>query len=131
MLNRIQMSDTDGTNIYTFPINPSNFNPQDNSDYNLVETLDGSSIRITSSFDNRVRTMTWPAYPVTNSNFMALVSELSSYVGQNKKLYLGDVDDAFSYGWRYIKVIDVKTTLNSGGKLMKTLEMSYIYTESY
>lgn len=130
-MQRIQFSDTDGSNVYTVPINPNFFDPVDNDEYQLLNPIDGSPIRVTTTFDSRVRILRWPAYPVDNSTFMGLVSELNSYNGQNKRINLGDIDDAFSYGWRNIKVIDVKTTLNPGGRLMKTLEVSYVYTESY
>jgi hypothetical protein len=130
-LTRIKFSDTDGSNIYSLAYNPDNFDAVDSANMVLVNVLDGSPARISGSFDNRVRTMTWPFYPASDTSFMAMVNELKSYKGLNKKLDLEDVDAPYSYGWRNIKVTDVKTSLKEGGSLRVSLTLEYVYTSSY
>lgn len=130
-LTRITFRNTDTTGSYTLPINPDTFDPVDSADFQLIETLDGASARVTSTFDSRVRNLKWPAYPTSNATFLAMVSVLKGYKGLEKQIYLGTLDDIFSYGYRNIKICDVRTILQQGGDTRLALELDYIYTSSY
>jgi len=128
---KIKFSNTDGSNIYELPINPSKVEIGDSDDYDLLDTLDGAAIKSTASFDSRPRILSWPYHVATNTTFSGMVSELKTYIGVNKKIYLGTVDAIFSYDWRYIRVIDVASDLKEGGALRRNLLLTYVYTQSY
>lgn len=130
-MNRIQISDTDGSNVYTFVYNPDTYDAVDSANMVLVNVLDGSPARISGTFDNRMRSMSWPAYPVTNTSYMGMVNVLKGYKGLEKKINLKDVDAPFSYGWRYIKIVDVITELQQGGDLRLKMTLNYVYTQNY
>jgi hypothetical protein len=130
-MNRILFTDTNGTNSYILPVNPNTGIFEDSTDYTLLETLDGAPVRSKASFDGRVRSLIWPYFPVSNSTFMGMVSVLKTYKGAEKKIDLKDVDAAFSYGSRYIRILDVKTDLQTGGDLRLNMQVDYVYTQSY
>ncbi len=130
-MTRITFRNTDDSGEYEIPINPFQLDANDSTDYELIQVLDGSPIRSVSTFDGRVRTMKWPFYPVSNSTFMGMLSTLKGYKGLEKKLNLGTIDDAFSYDWRNIKVLDIATELKEGGDLRLGVTLTYTYTESY
>jgi len=131
-ITRISFSDyPGGGNTYTCLINPKNLDVLDSSDIEIISVLDGTPIRSSSTFDDRVRTMEWDKFKVSNTTFIGMVSQLKSYKGLNKILNLGDIDDAYSYGNRNIKVLDVSTRLLEGGELYLILTLTYSYISSY
>ena len=83
-MTKIEFTDTDDSNSYTPPYNPMEWDVIDNVDYKLQPTLDGAPIRAVATFDDRVRTMRWPANEHTNSVFTTMVSTLKAYKGLNK-----------------------------------------------
>jgi len=129
-LNRIQFSDTDGSNIYTAPINPSAVRLEDNSEVAVKRTLDGAPVVQYSTFDGRTRSLAWGNFTDTNVNFAALEVELKSYVGTAKRLNLKDIDTP-GRGWKNIIVTNVKTKImNNQGNLRHNLVCEFVYTES-
>lgn len=130
-LTRITFRNQDTSGSYTLPINPDTADLVDSADFQLIETLDGASARVTSTFDSRVRTLKWPAYPTSNSTFLTMVGILKGYKGVEKQIYLGTIDSIYSFGYRNIKVCDVRTILQTGGDTRLAIELDYIYTSSY
>jgi len=131
-ITRISFSDyPDGGNSYSCPINPRTLDVIDSSDIEIIPVLDGTPIRSSSTFDDRIRTMKWDIFKVSNTIFTGMISQLKSYKGLNKILNLGDIDDAYSYGNRNIKIIDVSSELREGGELYLILSLTYSYLTVY
>ena len=125
-MNRIQFSNTDDSNVYTVPINPKQIQVQDSVDYKMQSVLDSSPIRIVAAFDGRPRTLTWDSFEYTHTKFQALLSELRTYKGLDKKLDLKTID-GFGLGNKQIHVDDVATTTLAGGLFRLILVVTYHY----
>jgi hypothetical protein len=125
-ITRIEFTDSDETNSYSVPINPHIMDIVDSDEYSLIETLDGYSVKSNSTVDSRIRRLVWPAYRDTDSTFLAMLSELASYIGENKRLHLHDIDYR-SLGWKNIYVIDVTTNTEQGGPVDIGIELLYRY----
>jgi hypothetical protein len=118
-------------NTYILPINPNEMDLVDSDDYEMLQTLDGAPIKSNSSFDDRIRTLTWPYFPADNTTFSGMKSVLKSYIGLNKEIYLGTIDNYYSYSWRHIHVVDVTTSLMSGGRVRQNLTLQFYYLENH
>jgi hypothetical protein len=130
-INRIKFTDTAGANEYILPINPESVDLLADDKYELLSTLDGAIVKSKAYFDDRVRFLRWPYYPYTNTTFLGMISVLKTYKNLDKKMDLQDIDTPFSYGSRFIRIIDVKNNVLQGGKLRVNMEVSYVYTQSY
>ncbi len=137
MATRISFRNIDNSNVYSVPINPLSVDIGDSTDYSVAGVLDGSAIRVTSSFDNRVRKLTWDAFEYGSSSgagvrFDGMLSELRTYKGQNKELNLQTIDIDLSRGYKSIFVDDVKTTTVRGASknIRIVLEILFRYTEA-
>ena len=69
-LTRITFTDTEGANSYTPPYNPMEWDEKDDVDYKLQPVLDGAPVRGVATFDDRIRTFTWPANEYGNISFI-------------------------------------------------------------
>lgn len=128
-LNRVQFSDQDGSNIYTVPINPVAATLIDSSDVVVTRTLDGAPIAQYSTFDGRIRTLTWANFSDSNTNFASLEAELKSYKGQLKRINLRSIDTP-SFGWKNIIITNVSTKiLDNSGRLRHNIVLEFIFTE--
>lgn len=129
-LNKIQFRTSEAQgDTYTVIYNPSEWDNKDSVDYKLMPVLDGSPVRSVATFDDRVRTMKWPAHLHSNAAFTGMVSTLKAYKGLEKEVDFRDID-VTSMGWRRIKILDVRTSkLTAGGSLRYTLELDYVYLD--
>ncbi len=127
-LTRLRFTNTDDSNAYQVPINPSQINLVDSFDANIEDVIDGSAILLQSNQDNRVRSATWDSFPESNTVMSGIRTQLKSFKGLNKKLHLGSLD-INALGFKKILVTDVNTTSPRGGDFRIGLSFSWIYTE--
>lgn len=127
-LQKIQFRDTDESNLYTVPYNPSQFDALDSVYYQMKNVIDGAPIRSVATFDGRTRTLTWPELPNSNTTYTSMVSELKGYKGATKEVNFQDID-YMSLGWKRIKIINVQTNLMPGGNIRYGLILEYIYLD--
>jgi hypothetical protein len=125
-MDRILFKDLDDSNEYRAPINPKSIKILDSTDYKLQDVLDAAPIRITAAFDGRPRSMTWDSFEYSHAVFQAMLSELRTYKGLDKKLDLADID-AYGLGEKQIHVDDVSTTTLAGGTQRLVLTVTYHY----
>ncbi len=137
MATRISFRNTDESNEYFCDINPLSVDIGDSTDYSVAGVLDGSAIRVTSSFDNRVRKLTWDAFEYGSDSgagvrFDAQLSELRTYEGQNKELNLQTLDLDLSRSYKSVFIDDVTTTIVRGASknIRIVLEILFRYTEA-
>lgn len=78
MPNRVQL-DIQGT-IFTFPINPVEYENQDDEEHTLMETIDGSAVRFVPYMDTRKRVMRWRDLP-NKAPYNTLIPNLRSAIG--------------------------------------------------
>jgi hypothetical protein len=125
MPNRVQL-DIDGT-VYTFPVNPIGYNPQENEQYSLKSTIDGGAVRFTPFFDDRKRVMRWRSLP-NKSPYNTLIPNLRSAIGiDNVKIKHRDLDlSGDADVWRSIRVEDVNFRYKEGaGPSTATSNLAY------
>lgn len=127
-LNRIQIKDTDDTNLVTVAINPTQINVNDSTDNSVLKTIDSHPIVLNSNFDGRIQTLTWDIFLNSNSVYSSLVTTLRNMRNTKKKIHLKDLD-YFNLGWREIFVTNVETRPLSGGELKIPLIFQYFYTD--
>jgi hypothetical protein len=134
MPNRIQL-DIQGT-VYTFPINPIDYDPQASESFSLVQTVDGSPVRFTPFFDGRKRTMRWRSLP-NRTPYDTLIPNLRASIGvsgvriKHNDLSIDGNDDV----WKTIRVENVIYRYKSGagpatatGKLAYDIDFIFTYT---
>lgn len=124
-LNRVQISGLAG-GWYTFPINPLDFDKNDNTDMNVSQTIGGHSFEMVSQYDGRPKTMTWENLP-NKSPYTTLVSNLKALKQQTTYLRLNDLSGSSGISSaQKIRVIDVETKWNPGsGPLSSTCNLKY------
>jgi hypothetical protein len=125
-LSRIRFKNSDSSNTYDCPINPRSIAIRDGADYKLQDVLDAAPIHIEAAFDGRPRTMTWDSFEYSHTVFQAMLSELRTYKGEDKRLDLMDID-GFGLGEKQIHVDDVSTTTLAGGLFRLILTVTYHY----
>ena len=108
---------------YTLPINPVFYNPV--GDYNVTSTevLHGAPSWQETKFDSRLRSMAWRGYEVGSTNITAIINFLKSKKGMTYYINFQDMDDAnlmwpTSDTWKKVRIINVKTTIRTGGTLI-------------
>jgi hypothetical protein len=125
-LSRIRFKNTDSSNTYDCPINPRSIDIKDSTDYKMQNVLDAAPIRIVAAFDGRPRILTWDSFEYSHTAFQAMLSELRTYKGEDKRLDLRDID-GFGLGEKQIHVDDVATTTLAGGLFRLVLTVTYHY----
>ncbi len=125
-LNRVRFKNLDSSNVYTCPINPRSIDVKDSTEYKMQSVLDAAPIRIVAAFDGRPRTLTWDSFEYSHSAFQAMLSELRTYKGEDKRLDLRDID-GFGLSEKQIHVDDVSTTTLAGGLFRLILVVTYHY----
>lgn len=137
MATRISFRDTDESNEFFCDINPLSVDIGDSTDYSVASVLDGSAVRVVSSFDNRVRKLTWDAFEYGSDSgagvrFDAMLSELRTYKGSAKELNLQTIDIDLSRGYKLVFIDDVTTTVVRGASknVRIVLEILFRYTEA-
>lgn len=119
---------------YVVPYNPISWEPHYDTDEDVVETFDNSetpAIQVHPT-DNRIRRMTWNGYPISNSDFMAMVSTLKSYIKTRVILNVKDLD-YLGLGGAIIKVVNVIVRFNNANSVGDTslsVVLEYIHEES-
>lgn len=114
-MNRVQI-DIQGE-IYTFPINPSEFDAKTGIDYELRETVDGRSVRLVPFFDDRPRVMSWKGIP-NRSPYDTLIPTLRSAIAiSGVRMKLNDlnlVSEDYDI-WKEVVIQDVDYRFLHGG----------------
>lgn len=126
---RIRFRDTDETNTYTVPINPSVVDYGDSQDNKVIPIIDGYPAIQSSNFDGRIRTLNWDTVLENDSKAQPMLTELRTYVNQEKQIHFGAIDHK-SWGWKNIRVVDVGTTSPRGGLLQVSIVLTFFFTES-
>lgn len=128
-MNRLQVSSAyTGPANFICAVNPYEFDPQDSSQYSAVEVLHGAPSYQVSYFDNRVRTLTWPAYELSSNNITNLVTYFRSIKGEVRYFDFQDISSlnnswpttavsTANSDWKYARIIDLDIKYKPGGKL--------------
>lgn len=112
MPNRVQISGSTGW--YTFPINPVDFNDEDNIEINIQRTIDGYSFEMIPIFDGRPRTMQWNGLP-NKSPYSSMVAQLKTFIGETVYIRLNDLSKSEGTSTPFrARVINVETKIRSG-----------------
>lgn len=105
-MNRVEL-DIQGT-VYTFPVNPAEYDGQFNYSYSLQSTIDSSVSRFEPVYDNRKRVMRWRGIP-NRSPYNTMIPTFLSSIGiSGVRLNVRDMDIAGDQNqYRDIYVQDV------------------------
>lgn len=128
-MNRIEVSSSEnGTPVdFTFPVNPTIYDPVDEAYVAENSVLHGPSIYQNKSYDSRNRTMEWKGHEVGWDDITEVVTYFRSIEGELRFFNFKDLDDInlrwdTSYTdtaeWKKARVITIKTKPRPGGKLI-------------
>lgn len=124
---RIQFRDIDGTNTYTLPYNPGSVNLLDNREGRVSPTISGSPVLQRSTFDGRERTISWPAYQYSTSDFNTSIRVLKGFIGKRKQINLQTLNIP-DWSWPDIRVTNVtKRIVNNSGNLRYSVVLSFVF----
>lgn len=126
-MNRIEVSSSStGPSDYTLPINPFTYDPVDEANIAENSVLHGPAVYQENYSDNRIRTLTWDSFEVSDTDIRSIVQYFRSIEGEiryfnfkdldniNERWITDDLDDA---DWKKARVITLKTKPMPGGKL--------------
>jgi hypothetical protein len=125
-LTRIRFSDSaDGSSPYTVILNPGRMELNEGVKYNIVNTLDGSSVKQTAVFDGRPISLYWTTIPDDFTGFTGMLATLESYIDSQKYVNYGDADYRISPAatWNLVRVADVKISIPKGGQVRYNVEL--------
>lgn len=122
----IKFRDTNESNEYTCPYNPSEWSDLYDDEINIEPSIDGAAVRMKSVQDSRIRTLKWDANKDSNTTFKGMLSELLAYKGDLKQIHFGTIDYR-SLGWTNIRVHNVKVDILRGGALRYNIILEYEY----
>jgi hypothetical protein len=130
-MTRIEFTDTDSSNSYTVPYNPTAVTLHQNVVRDVVSDIASVPIIRTATVDNRIRTMVWGNFEAGDSSFNSMVTTLKSYVGRLKLLNLHDIDYN-SLGAKTIQIINVRKVIlnNQRSSTRYGLAVDFVFKES-
>jgi hypothetical protein len=100
---------------------------QDKDEYNLRKTLDAGQVKQASYFKANPITLSWVRIPNgVISGFSTMITTLYSYKDTVKYINYGTADyrAVTTPTWNKVLVIDVETTTEPGGKLLRNITLT-------
>lgn len=128
MARRMELASVAGTVKYVFPYNPVSFDAIDDYAVSEIETIHGPCVYQRPIFDSRLRVMSWKGNWASDTNMVALISNLQARIGKTYYIAFHSVAPivhVWPYstlvsgtGWWKVKIVDLKTKIKDGGRLV-------------
>jgi hypothetical protein len=128
-LTRIALNTTASySGAYYLTLNPSVLELNDSQDYSTFELIDGGLVKQKSYFDDRLIILRWFRIPKDFSGFSSMLSTLQGYIDSKKYINFGTADYrvSISSAWIYVRVLDLKVSIESGGSLRYNVELHLV-----
>ncbi len=131
MITRVAFNTT-GTysGAYYLVLNPVRIELNNNDPHEMLEILDGASVKQGMYMDPRPYVLSWEKIPQgAITNFSTMVATLRSYIDSVKYVNFGTADYCIpTLGWKRVRVGDVNVTVQSGGMIKYNVVVS-LYPE--
>lgn len=126
-MNRIEVSSAStGPVNFICPVNPYVYDPVDEANISENPVLHGPSVHQVKSSDNRIRTLSWDRFEVSDDNISSIIDYFRSIEGEIRYFNFMDLDDINERwdtnglddaDWKKARIITLKTKPMAGGKL--------------
>lgn len=108
---------------FTFPVNPSKYDPQDETLSYQYQTLHGSSVFQQAHYDNRPRTMIWEGFPINYNEIESIITYFKSIESETRWFHFKDIESLnerwpANTKWKKARILKVRTKPRSGGQLL-------------
>jgi len=124
------MTPTGSSFTSSFVINPVAIDWKDSTIVKVVNTRDGEPVIQRAEYDQRVRTMTWRNYKVSDTNISIMLTDLNALV--DSYFYFRDGTVGKFGSWTKCKGVKVEKTYREGGGAIRyaTITFHFLVVDS-